>query len=63
MRACNSVRENTNQLIMRKAAEGKRFMEILSEVPTANPIALNAILSGMYRDLHEFHGKAINKDE
>lgn len=53
VRACSSVRVNTNQMIMQKAAEGKRFMEILAEVPTANPVSLNAILAGLYRDLHE----------
>lgn len=63
MRACNTVRQNTNQQIMGKAAEGKRFMEILAEVPTANPVSLNAILAGMYRDIHEFHGAAIKKDD
>lgn len=51
-RALN-IRNNATQKAMKMASYGYRYYEILSEIPYINPVALKAIISGLYEDIQQ----------
>lgn len=51
-RALN-IRNNATQRALKMASNGYRYYEILSEIPYINPVALKAILSGLYEDIQQ----------
>lgn len=51
-RALN-IRNNATQKALKMASNGYRYYEILSEIPYINPVALKAILSGLYEDIQQ----------
>lgn len=51
-RALN-IRDNATQKALKMASNGYRYYEILSEIPYINPVALKAILSGLYEDIQQ----------
>lgn len=46
-----NIRNNATQKALKMASNGYRYYEILSEIPYINPVALKAIMSGLYEDI------------
>lgn len=52
-RKAYNIRNNATQKALKMASNGYRYYEILSEIPYINPVALKAILSGLYEDIQQ----------